>query len=52
MTKYFQCQVRHKNTFHLWTHYDLESSDYDGIMGELEDRGFDDVLEICDIEEQ
>lgn len=49
--KYFQCSVRHRNTFYSWNHYDLESNNEDEIIEELKERGYD-VLEVWDIEAQ
>ena len=36
--------------FYAYSHYDLESSDPNEIMVELKERGFDDLIEIWDVE--
>ena len=52
MSKRFQCSARHCDTFYSWNHYDLESNNEYEIMEELKERGYDDVIEIWDIEAQ
>lgn len=48
----FQCLATHYGHGYAYNHYDLESSDPDEIMVELKERGFDDLIEIWDVEAQ
>lgn len=59
--KKFQCLATHRRAmnfagryghFYAYSHYDLESSDPNEIMVELKERGFDDLIEIWDVEAQ
>ena len=50
--KYYQCSAQHKNTFYTWSHFDFETNDPNEIIEALKERGYDDVVEIWDIEEQ
>ena len=50
--RFFQCCALHYDHPYAFGHYDLESDNPAEIMEELEARGFDDVMEIWNIEAQ
>jgi hypothetical protein len=52
MSKKFQCLATHYGHGYAYGHYDLESNNEVEIMEELKERGYDDVIEIWDIEAQ
>jgi len=52
MNRGFQCLALHYGHAYAFNHYEFETDNPDEIIEELEARGFDDVIEIWDIEAQ